>query len=180
MDKPASGLSAIFLAHRDTLRRFLRARLGNADEADEALQDVWLKLEDKEPVTPIADPLAYLFRMAENAARDRRRSAARQRGREVKWVEGAHGPSGDRNPVPTPERNAINRDRLWRIREALMALPDRTQQVFQAFRIEGRAQKDIAAEFGISVSAVEKHLQRAYKTVIAVRRAEEDAERNGE
>jgi DNA-directed RNA polymerase specialized sigma24 family protein len=47
-------------------------------------------------------------------------------------------------------------------------LPERTAFAFRAVRIEGTPQKEIAAQMGISLSAVEKHLQRAYHAVIDV------------
>ncbi|WP_138921377.1 sigma factor-like helix-turn-helix DNA-binding protein, partial [Novosphingobium pentaromativorans] len=48
-------------------------------------------------------------------------------------------------------------------------LPDRTAWIFRQYRIEGQSQRDIAHELGISLSAVEKHLQRAYKAVLSLR-----------
>jgi RNA polymerase sigma-70 factor (ECF subfamily) len=51
----------------------------------------------------------------------------------------------------------------------LRALPERTAFIFRQYRVEGASQKAIADELGISLSAVEKHLQRAYKAVLAVR-----------
>jgi RNA polymerase sigma-70 factor (ECF subfamily) len=41
--------------------------------------------------------------------------------------------------------------------------------IFRRFRIEGEQQRAIAAELGISISAVEKHLARAYKDISAAR-----------
>ena len=71
------GLRAVFLAERAMLLRLLVARLGSVEEAEDALQDLWLKLET---VTggPIAEPLGYICRMANNIAVDRRRRAARR------------------------------------------------------------------------------------------------------
>ena len=44
---------------------------------------------------------------------------------------------------------------------ALDELGERAKHVFILFRLEGRKQKDIAALYGISVSAVEKHIMAA-------------------
>jgi DNA-directed RNA polymerase specialized sigma24 family protein len=49
-------------------------------------------------------------------------------------------------------------------------LGDRTDLVFRRYRVEGRSQKEIAAELGISLSAVEKHLQKAYRALVDLRR----------
>ena len=38
-------------------------------------------------------------------------------------------------------------------------------QTFVLFRVEGVPQRDIATQLGISLSAVEKDLQRAYRAI---------------
>lgn len=60
----------------------------------------------------------------------------------------------------------IAKEQLKVIRESLLRLPERTLLVFRRFRLEGVGQKQIAAELGISLSAVEKHLQRAYRALL--------------
>ena len=65
----AGGLRALFLAERPMFRRLLVARLGSADEADDVLQELWLRLDRASG--PVAEPLGYLYRMAANLATDR-------------------------------------------------------------------------------------------------------------
>src|SRR3546814_1881111 len=60
---------------------------------------------------------------------------------------------------------------LARAMEILQALPDRTRIIFVLRRIEGWKYQEIAERYGISVSAVEKHVERA---------AEQLAKRMGE
>ena len=75
-----SGIEAVFLANKDALLRFLRAR-GGGEEAEDLLQEVWIKLSAM-PGAPVADPLAYLYRMANNLMLDRRRAEHRRLRRE--------------------------------------------------------------------------------------------------
>ncbi len=77
-------------------------------------------------------------------------------------------PTAPADAAPSAERALIARDYLRRVEKRIDALPERTAYAFRAVRIEGRAQKDIAAELGISLSAVEKHLQRAYREIVIV------------
>lgn len=168
----AQGLAGVFLAERPKLLGFLTNRLGSTAEAEDALQEVWVKLAGGGPPGPVADALPYLFRMCENVARDARRSEARRHAREGLWAErGADWSAGD-PASPSPEEVAIERDRLSRVEAELGTLPDRTRRIFAAFRLEGLAQKEIARDHGISVSAVQKHLQRAYAVVLDARRSD--------
>lgn len=174
---PASGgLIAIFVEQRAVLLRFLGRRLQDAALAEDVLQDVWIKLDDRPPTRPIADPLAYLFQVCENAARDLRRSEARRHLREKNWAEHSAPGGPESETEPSPEQRAIEREALQRIGEKLERLPDRTRHIFVAFRLEGRPQKDLAHDHGISLSAVQKHLQRAYRALFRPEEEENSAD----
>lgn len=136
-----------------------------ADEAEDILQDLYVKLESV-PAGPVAEPRAYLYRMAENLLLDRRRSAGRRSGREEAWATSRLGAMREADERPSAEQVLIARERLALVASALAELPERTRLVFRRFRIEGVPQREIAAELGISLSAVEKHLQRAYQVVV--------------
>ena len=84
-DMAIGGLRAALLENRAALLRFLLARRVAADEAEDILQDLFVKLESH-PAGPVAEPRAYLYRMAENLLLDRRRSAGRRTGREEAWA----------------------------------------------------------------------------------------------
>ena len=81
----------------------------------------------------------------------------------------AHRGGSEADVQPSAEHALIAKEQLELIRESLMRLPERTLLVFRRFRLEGVGQKHIAAELGISVSAVEKHLQRAYRALLESR-----------
>lgn len=161
-----AGLQAVFMASRPTLLRFMRARLGDHQEAEDLLQDLWLKLNGLE-TGPIADPLSYLFRMADNLVLDRRRSGQRRARRDEAWTEAQSGAAIDVDDRPSAEQTLLARERLRAVEHVLGELPERTAAAFRMYRIEGKPQKVIAAEFGITLSAVEKHLQKAYRAVLA-------------
>src|SRR5579863_1959015 len=57
----AGGLARLFEQHRPELLRFLRARCGDAAEADDLAQELWLKIAAAAP-GPIANGRSYLFR----------------------------------------------------------------------------------------------------------------------
>lgn len=155
-----AGLRAIFVSERPMLLRLLSVRLGSKEEAEDALHDLWLKLEATAG-GPIAEPASYIFRMANNLALDRRRAAARRTGRETSWAQTQPGPLEQ----PDVERELLARERLARIDSSLSMLPERVATAFRLYRFEELPRKSIAEHMGISVSAVEKLLQRAYRTI---------------
>lgn len=161
-------MRAAFLEYRAALLRFLLARRVPADEAEDILQDLFVKLEGLTP-GPVAEPRAYLYRMAENLLHDRRRSAGWRTSREEAWVAAQLGSTREADGSPSAERTLIAREELKLMSDALAALPDRTLQIFRHYRLAGLRQREIADEMGISVSSVEKHLRRAYEVVVEAR-----------
>jgi len=158
------GLEAVFLEHRPALLRFLRAR-GAGDAAEDLLQELWIKAAAG-AAGPIAEPLAYLYRVANNLMLDRRRSEMRGARRDTEWSETAPPVSGGESS----EDALAARQWLKAVDETLAALGDRTDAIFRRYRLDGASQRDIAAEQGISLSAVEKHLQKAYRALGDLRR----------
>lgn len=161
----SGGLEGVFLASRPKLLRFFTMRLGSADEAEDCLQDLWLKLAGLSS-GPVADPVPYLFRMADNLVIDRLRSNQRRVQRDDAWQATRLGYPPDADTQPSIEQQLIGRERLARMEQALAQLPERTATAFRRFRIDRIPQKEIASEFGITVSAVEKHLQKAVRAVL--------------
>lgn len=158
------GLRAQLEQVRPSLRRMLTARLSNAEDAEDILQELWIKLATIDS-GPIGNPGAYLHRVALNLSNDLVRERSRRRNREADWndtsVSTIDGMSVD--DAPSPERQASDRQELARMIEVIRAMPDRAQQVFRRHRIDGLSHSDVAAELGISKSAVEKNMATAMK-----------------
>ncbi|MGB5485355.1 RNA polymerase sigma factor [Parasphingorhabdus sp.] len=160
-----SGLSQVFEDNRALLLRFLAARTRDIGLAEDLLQDVWIKITTGTQSGPIDNPLAYLYKMCEYTARDAHRSATRKLARDTLWSEAGSDFSAERRDNLTPEKIAIERDLLKLALSELEKLPDRTKEIFIDCRINEITQKEIARRQNISLSAVEKHLQRAYQVI---------------
>lgn len=169
----AGGLEAIYLAHRPELLRFLRAR-GAGDAAEDLLQELWLKASASAS-GPIQDPLSYLYRAANNLMIDRARSEASTSQRNRDWTDVTTGLS-EASDAPSAERHLLAREALEEAARTVADLGERTDTIFRRFRIDGVGQKRIAEELGISINTVEKHLQRAYRALIGLRRRLDEAE----
>jgi len=154
------GLTAIFLAQRPMLLRLFTARLGNRDEAEDLLQDMWLKIDGLSD-RPVVEPTAFLYRVAANLATDKRIASSRRIARDTAWAD--HRPAAE--DLPDAERVLIAQAE-WRIVEtALNDMPERMATALRLSRIEGMPQRAIAEEIGVSVSGVEKLLQRAHRKI---------------
>lgn len=165
--RSASGLSAIYDQLRPRLRRLLVARTGDAALADDLLQDLWVRLQAGEE-RPVAHPEAYLSRMAMNLATDHARARKQSAVREEKWTQSQSDMEGGiaRDTAPDAERILMARDELQRVLAALSDMPPRAAQVFKLHRMEGESHSQIAAQLGISRSAVEKNMAVALKHLV--------------
>jgi len=152
------------------LLRFLAARTRDPELAKDLLQDARVKLLSDTADRDVADPLSYLYRMLENLVRDHRRSETSRTQRNQAWGDRGEGAEPLRADPVTPEQRSLDRDYLERVLAELDTLPERTKTIFLAYRVDGTSQKEIASDQGISLSAVEKHLQRAYRLVADVRK----------
>ncbi|MCY7279450.1 MAG: RNA polymerase sigma factor [Sphingomonas bacterium] len=163
----AHPLQSLFLASRPALLRFLRSRGAATDEAEDLLQDLYLKLE-RQLASNITEPRAYLYRIADNLWLDRRRGTQSRARREEAWLDASFANTSPSSSIASDDA-LIAQEQLRLVAAALATLPTRTMEVFRRFRIDGERQKVIAADLGITVSAVEKHLQRAYEVVLAAK-----------
>ncbi|GAA0732086.1 RNA polymerase sigma factor [Sphingomonas japonica] len=157
------GLQQVFLANRSRLLRFLAAR-GAGDAAEDLVQSLWERIAST-PGEPIAEPMSYLFRAAENLMRDRHRAGAARGRREEAW----HDAANDASVVPGAERVLLSRERLRIAQDTLAQLGPRAETIFRRYRLDGVGQAAIARELGVSLSTVEKDLQRAYRALHALK-----------
>lgn len=164
----ALSLSEVLEGEKERFMRFLIARTRDPALSEDLFQDACAKalsLAEKQ----VENPVPYLFQMLANLVEDHRRSERAREARGRQWGDRGEGLEPQRADHLTPEHNALDRDMLARVLAEIEMLPERTRTIFLAYRVEGMSQKEIAAQEQLSLSAVEKHLQRAYRAVIAIR-----------
>ena len=161
------GLQVIFIENREPLLRFLRAR-GAGEQAEDLVQEVWLRASTHNS-GPIAHPRSYLFRIAHNLLIDIHRADVQRQRREQLW-EDVNGSAGDElSDEPLAERSMIARGMLERATNVMDELGEPTTTIFRRFRIDGVGQKIIARDLSVSLATVEKHLQKAYRAMAALK-----------
>jgi len=160
----SEGLSDLYLLHRPELRRFLVARTSSEADADDVLNDLWLKIAGATP-GPIANGRSYLFKMANNLVLDRVREARRRDRRNADWTKHNYGiEAGNEEAIDDAlgaEEMLIESDNLRRLADAIAALPFGAQRVLRMHKLDGLSHAEISARLGISKSAVEKHMATA-------------------
>lgn len=161
-----SGLHAVFAAERTALLRFLRARCGDPADADDLLQDLWVRIGTIAP-GPIGNARAYLFRIANNLVLDSRRTRQRAMARDRGWL-GADGhddmlPELRPDTSPDAEKQLLQKQEVRLLNEAIDSLPPGAGRALRLHRIEGLPQAEVARIMGISRSGVEKHLAVALR-----------------
>lgn len=145
--------------HTETRERLLVSlrRMLDAAQAEEVLQEAYLKLlvalrEDKAP-----EPRAFLYRVARNQA------ISRLRHQKVIEQQGIH------LQAMHPDRHEAIDSQLSREEEqeallaAINALPLKCRQVFVMRKIDGFSHGQIAEVLGISTKTVENHLARGMR-----------------
>lgn len=165
---PILPLEEAYLAHRERLLRFLRAR-GAGEAAEDLLQDLWLRLV-RAPDQQAATGLGYMMRAADRLMIDRYRAERRGALREQAWAQTQPGLDDHVAPAPDPERSIAARQQVAQVRQALEEVGERAAAIFRRHRIDGATQREIAAEFGVSLSTVESDLRRAYRRIVEIRR----------
>jgi RNA polymerase sigma factor (sigma-70 family) len=145
-----SVILGLFMTHRGALVDYASGIVGSRAQAEEVVQEAWLRLDQAARRRLLDEPLGYLYRIVRNLALDDRRRMVRElRVVSAEPVERAADVSADERP--TPEMEALYKDELQRVMDALAELPERTRIAVEMHRIGGCKLKEIAAFLGISL-----------------------------
>lgn len=125
--------------------------LGCRAQAEEIVQDAFLKIWEQRLGEHVREPQRFLFRVVRNLALDRlRRQSLEQRYLQQQLSLGADTlPAGS-----SPEEETLGADMLRQLVMALSELPTRMRRVLILIRLEGRTQRDVAQFLGVSPTLV--------------------------
>ncbi len=151
-----SPLVKLFLTSYEDFRVRLRRRLGSEELANDVLHETYLRVDRMVDTPDIAQPNAYLYRMALNIAADRRQADARLlTGDEIEELLQVSDEALD------PARVVGGQKELQTLLKALYELPARRRRIFIAARLEEAPHLEISQRFGISTRMVEKEIKAA-------------------
>ena len=143
------------------VRSALRRRGRTEHDADDLVQEAFLRLTCYELKQTVDKPEAFLMQTALNLSIDSHRSRAR-RGEEVMLEDVILV-----DTAPRAEDVLLSRERLVRLSECISRLSEKTRAIFLAHRLDGLTYQEIARVHGLSISSVEKHVAKAALMVTA-------------
>jgi RNA polymerase sigma-70 factor (ECF subfamily) len=159
-----TDLAARSRSLRGALARYFRRRLPDANEVDDLVQEVFLRIVRRGNSQDLDRFEGYAFETAASVIKDRfRRRRVRMSASHVAFEPDLHGQTD-----VSPEQTVLAREALRSTTRAIMALPERTRTIFILRRLEGLSHPEIARRLGLSLSTVEKHIQRAAKHLLSL------------
>ena len=146
-----------------SLRAYVRRAFPTLDDADDVMQESFIRLWRAQAAGNVRSAKAFLFTVARHLAVDFFRHKATLRFEPV--VENRELPV--LAEAPDVAELVSRKQELEILREAMRVLPDRCRQVFTLRQVFGLSQKAIALKLGISEKTVERQLEKGMKRCVA-------------
>jgi len=149
-DSPVGCLNKAWREHQAEIRRFLVHRTGNTDDADDLLQELFIRaLRQGGDFCQLDAPRAWLFHVARNLLIDRLRLTRDQ----VPLPD-------DLSAEPEPELRPV--DELSQcIPRVLSELSQEDREAIVLCDLQGMTQQAYAQQLGLSLPAAKSRVQRA-------------------
>ncbi|MBM3769786.1 MAG: RNA polymerase sigma factor [Acidimicrobiia bacterium] len=172
LDLARERFSLLVAAHQRRALRVAYRYLGDAGEADEAVQDAFLKAFSRIATYREAWPFeAWLTRILINGCLDRRQAMARRQ----RWSapfesteEAGMLPAFGGSVPENPEARLLSRERRARLAAAIDRLEGRQRTVFMLCHCGDWSTRDVSAMTGLNESTVRVHLFRAVRKLRAL------------
>lgn len=137
------------------VRAALMRRGRTRHDADDLVQEAWVRLACYEREQIVIKPEAFLMRTALNLSIDSHRTRV-SHGDEVLVEEVVL-----IDATPTADAIVLARERVARLSVCLGRLSEKTRDIFLSHRVDGQGYLEIAQRHRLSVSTVEKHVAKA-------------------
>jgi RNA polymerase sigma-70 factor, ECF subfamily len=155
----------------DDIYRYARSLLGSAADAEDATQEVLLRLWENLPTLRLFHTRGWLLRTTRHYCLDQIR---RRSNRSTPLL--VDGDLLDNQPddrACDPSEAADSRFRLEQARAALLKLPENLRSVFVLYEVNGLRYREIAQTLGMPINSVRVYLSRARARLSKLTRKEE-------
>jgi RNA polymerase sigma factor (sigma-70 family) len=137
------------------IRAALRRRGNSVQDAEDLVQEAWVRLARYLREQVVDQPEAFLMRTALNLSIDAHR-ARMTRGDEVLAEDVVI-----IDLAPTAEAAILAKERVARLYEGVSRLSETTRAIFLSHRLDGLTYGEIARARGVNVSTVHTHIAKA-------------------
>lgn len=158
-----SLLAKLYQEHYSWLYFWLLKKVEGSSQAEDILQDTFLKILTAGKVFSIEQPKPYLMKTATRVIIDQKR----RKKIEQAYLDYLTNFVSDED-VNTPEQMVLAIETLDRIAMMLDGLTERTRQIFLARYLDGYSQIQIADTFGVSRRTVQYDLIKALQHCDAI------------
>jgi RNA polymerase sigma-70 factor (ECF subfamily) len=159
-----SDTQQLWAAFGERLRAFIRRRVGSDADADDILQEVFLRIHRHANTVERQERLvSWLFQVTRNAIADYYRAPVRRRelpSGAPSDLEGAWGQTWDGVEDGDGESLEARRELATCLGPMIDQLPPRYRAAVTLVDLEGMSQKEAAARFGVSLSGMKSRVQR--------------------
>lgn len=156
----------IYLSHFSKMKHFAKEYVVSEEDAENIVQDVFMELwEKKEALTMHTNLIAFLFTAIRNRSLNllRHKIIVQETGNLLQQ-EYTLTLKMNIDSLEVFDQNIFaDQDMEEILSRALNSLSDRCREIFIMNKIEGKKQKEIAAELNISINTVETQMGIAYK-----------------
>lgn len=158
VDEKRAFVDAVAAQHGGRLRRFLLARVRNAADASDLVQEVYLRLLRVEDHETIRMPEAYVFALANHVLYQYRLRQSRAREpAELLDVLAEAQSAFENDPLVQSE----TQQRIEELEEVLQELSPKARAALILHRRDGLTLEQIGGELGVSRPMVKKYLAKA-------------------
>jgi len=149
-----------FKSHSKLLRNYVYYKFGDLDQAEDIVQDAFIKLWNNCSKVPLSKAKSYVYTIATNLGisikrhekvRFKHQNYVLQRKKDVN--------------NESPEFIALEKEYMQKLKNAIAALPESQREVFLLSRIDKKTYKEIAELMNVSVKSIEKLMHKALGTL---------------
>jgi RNA polymerase sigma-70 factor, ECF subfamily len=150
-----SAAAALIDSISPQLHRFFAAQYASHADADDLLQETWLRIHKvRHTYRPGQPLLPWFYAIARHVRVDHYRKVIRTTGREQKLQD-----------VPNPEAVGQRKPHVDDLETLLAALPESQREVIVMLKLAGMTLEEVARATSSTVGSVKQKVHRAYNTL---------------
>lgn len=157
-------MTDLWQTFHDRLHQFVRQRVQNPSDAEDIVQEVFLRIHQRLSTLKERDRLIpWMFQIARNAVIDYYRSPLRRW--EIPTADKIEQQFSDSQNDNDP---SLNRELAACLRPFLATLPDTYRIPLEWVELEGMSQRAVASQLGLSISGAKSRVQRGRQKLKAL------------